>query len=91
MLAPLGPIVGLGMEDVATTRSILHKLGLSRITVEPDGPDGWKFTGPAHMLPLAVHRRVKAAPPDFPPLLTRCGRLVTLLVRAPAATSSRRE
>lgn len=66
MLAPLGPIVGLGMENVATTRSILHKLGLSRIAVEPDGPDGWKFTGPAHMLPLAVHRRVKAAPPDTP-------------------------
>jgi len=49
---------------------VLHKVGLTRITVEPDGPDGWKFTGPAHMLPLAVHRRVKAAPPDTPQRLS---------------------
>jgi len=72
MLAPLGPLVGLGLGDVSTTRSVLHKVGLTRITVEPDGPDGWKFRGPANLVGLAVHRRVKAAPPDSPsaPYLT---------------------
>jgi len=76
MLAPLGPLVGLGMGDVATTRSVLRKVGLSKIVIKPDGLDGWKFTGPANLIGLAVHKRTQAAPPDTPtgyPSRTRPG------------------
>jgi len=61
LLAPYGPLVGLGLGDTATIRSILRKLGLSRIVIEPDG-DGWKFTAPANLIGLAVHKRTQAAP-----------------------------
>src|SRR5437867_12748763 len=68
LIRPFGPLVGLGEGDPVTIRSILRKVGLSKIVIEPDGLDGWKFTGPAHLIGLAVHKRTQAAPPpDAPP------------------------
>jgi len=67
MAAPLGPLVGLGMEDPATVRQVLRKIGVSRLVVSPDG-DGWMFKGQgdfARLLP--GHKRVQVAPPGLPP------------------------
>jgi hypothetical protein len=46
-LAPYGPLVGLdmGMGDVATTRQILRKCGISSIVVTPERPGAWRFEG----------------------------------------------
>src|SRR5437867_3483872 len=71
LIRPLGPLVGLGEGDPVTIRSILRKVGLSKIVIEPDGLDGWKFTGPAHLIGLAVHKRTQAAPPPTRPPVTR--------------------
>jgi len=66
MAAPLGPLVGLGMEDPATVRQVLRKIGVSRLVVSPDG-DGWMFKGQGDCTGLLPgHKRVQAAPPDCP-------------------------
>ncbi len=67
MAASLGPLVGLGMEDPATVRQVLRKIGVSRLVVSPDG-DGWMFKGQGDCTGLLPgHKRVQAAPPDCPP------------------------
>jgi len=38
MIAPYGPLIGLGMGDVATMRQILKKCGITPIVVTPEGP-----------------------------------------------------
>jgi len=46
-LAPYGPLVGLGIGEVATTRQILRKCGITSIVVTPEGPGAWRFEGQA--------------------------------------------
>lgn len=42
LVAPLGPLVGLGEGDPVVIRQVLRKIGVERITVWPEG-DGWRF------------------------------------------------
>lgn len=44
VVAPVGPLLGLGMGDPVETRQVLRKIGVDRIVVSPDG-DGWNFKG----------------------------------------------
>ena len=55
-LQPYGPLVGLGVGDPVTIRSILKKCGIDRIIVTPDGPDAWRFEGQADFSGT-LHRR----------------------------------
>jgi len=66
MIAPYGPLIGLGMGDVATMRQILRKCGITSIVVTPEGPGAWRFEGQADFSGV-LHRRSSAPPPDTPP------------------------
>jgi len=63
-LKPLGPLCALGVGDPVAIRQILRKIGVTAITVTPDG-NGWKFEGQADFKG-AVHPRTPEGPP-IPP------------------------
>ena len=65
LVAPLGPLCGLGMGDPATIRQVLKKIGVTHIVVTPED-GGWRFEGHADFSGT-VHRRSSAPPPEFPP------------------------
>jgi hypothetical protein len=52
LVAPLGPLCGLGMGDPVVIRQVLRKIGVDKITVWPEG-EGWRFAGTANF----GHRR----------------------------------
>ena len=61
LVAPLGPLVGLGMGDPVVIRQVLKKIGVERIVVTPDGPDAWTFKGTADF-GATLHRRYLPLP-----------------------------
>ena len=65
-LKPLGPLCALGAGDPVAIRQILRKIGVTAITVTPDG-NGWRFEGQADFKG-AVHPRTPEGPPK-PPVL----------------------
>jgi hypothetical protein len=62
MIAPYGPLIGLGMGDVAAMRQILKKCGITSILVTPEGPGAWRFEGQAGFSGV-LHRRSSARSP----------------------------
>jgi len=74
MLAPYGPLVGLGVGDPTTIRQILRKCGIDRIVVTPDGPDAWRFEGQADF--SGVLSRAREGPPMPPERSERPGEAV---------------
>jgi hypothetical protein len=65
MIAPYGPLVGLGVGDPATIRQVLRKIGVDRIIVTPVGQDSWEFKGQADFSGT-LHRRSPEGPPSPP-------------------------
>jgi hypothetical protein len=63
-LKPLGPLCALGAGDPVAIRQILRKIGVTAITVTPDG-NGWRFEGQADFKG-AVHPRTPEGPPSPP-------------------------
>jgi hypothetical protein len=63
-LKPLGPLCALGAGDPVAIRQILRKIGVTAITVTPDG-NGWRFEGQADFKG-AVHPRTPEGPPKPP-------------------------
>ena len=70
-LKPLGPLCALGDGDPIVIRQLLRKIGVTAITVTPDG-NGWRFEGQADFKG-AVHPRTHEGPPQAPRARRRPG------------------
>ena len=62
LVAPLGPLCGLGIGDPVVIRQVLQNIGVDQITVWPEG-EGWRFEGTANFAASFAQRRSSAAPP----------------------------